>query len=65
MERGVTVMNATGGYTGENRTVLYVVVSRAEIAQVKALVHDADPRAFMVIGHAHEALGEGFRPLKP
>jgi len=65
MERGVTVMNATGAYTGETRTVLYVVVSRAEIAQIKALVHEADPRAFMVIGHAHEALGEGFRPLKP
>jgi uncharacterized membrane-anchored protein YitT (DUF2179 family) len=28
------------------------------------LVHEADPAAFMVIGTAHEALGEGFRPLK-
>lgn len=63
MERGVTVMNARGAYTGEERTVLYVVVSRAEIAEIKALVHEADARAFMVIGHAHEALGEGFRPL--
>jgi uncharacterized membrane-anchored protein YitT (DUF2179 family) len=65
MERGVTVMNATGGYTGEARTVLYVVVSRAEIAQVKRMVHEADPHAFMVIGNAHEALGEGFQPLSP
>jgi uncharacterized membrane-anchored protein YitT (DUF2179 family) len=65
MERGVTRMNATGAYTGEDRTILYVVVSRAEIVQIKKLVHDADPKAFMVIGHAHEALGEGFRPLSP
>ncbi|MDI6694864.1 MAG: YitT family protein [Anaerolineales bacterium] len=63
MERGVTVISARGAYTGEERTVLYCVVSRAEIAQIKALVREADPHAFMVIGQAHEALGEGFRPL--
>lgn len=63
MERGVTMITARGAYTGEERMVLYCVVSRAEIAQIKALVHEADPRAFMVIGQAHEALGEGFRPL--
>jgi len=63
MERGVTLMPARGGYTGAERTVLYCVVSRAEVTQVKALVRESDPEAFMVIGHAHEALGEGFRPL--
>jgi uncharacterized membrane-anchored protein YitT (DUF2179 family) len=64
MERGVTLMQARGAYTGAERTVLYCVVSRAEVAQIKALVRESDPEAFMVIGHAHEALGEGFRPLK-
>ncbi len=63
MERGVTLMPARGAYTGEERTVLYCVVSRSEVVQIKALVRDADPGAFMVIGQAHEALGEGFRPL--
>ena len=64
MERGVTMLNARGGFTGEERTVIYTVVSRSEVAQVKALVREADPRAFMVIGHAHEALGEGFQRLE-
>ena len=64
LERGVTFISGTGAYTGEDRPVLYCVVSRAEIAQVKAIVHEADPKAFMVVGVAHEALGEGFRPLK-
>jgi len=64
LERGVTVLAGTGAYTGEERPVLYCVVTRAEIAQIKAIVHEADPSAFMVIGVAHEALGEGFRPLK-
>jgi uncharacterized membrane-anchored protein YitT (DUF2179 family) len=44
--------------------VLYCVVTRSEVNQLKELVHEADPDAFMVIGTAHEALGEGFRPLK-
>lgn len=63
MERGVTIIPGTGGYTGEARPVLYVVVTRSEVTQLKALVHEADMQAFMVIGQAHEALGEGFRPL--
>jgi uncharacterized membrane-anchored protein YitT (DUF2179 family) len=64
MERGVTVLQGTGAYTGVNRPVLYVVITRAEVNQMKALVHEVDPSAFMVIGQAHEALGEGFKPLK-
>ena len=65
LERGVTFLSGTGAYTGEERPVLYCVVSRAEIAQMKAIVHEVDPKAFMVVGIAHEALGEGFRSLKP
>lgn len=64
LERGVTTLSGTGAYTGEERPVLYCVVSRAEIAQIKAIVQETDPRAFMVVGVAHEALGEGFKELK-
>lgn len=62
--RGVTVLDGTGAYTGEYRPVIYCVINRAEVATLKAIVHEADPEAFMVIGVAHEALGEGFQPLK-
>jgi len=64
LERGVTYLEGRGGYTGSSRPVLYCVVSRAEVATLKTIVHEIDPEAFMVIGVAHEALGEGFRPLK-
>lgn len=63
MERGVTLLNGRGAYTGEERDVLYTVITRSEINQLKALVREADPHAFIVIGQAHEALGEGFKPL--
>lgn len=64
LERGVTVLEGTGAYTGQDRPVLYCVITRAEVSRIKEIVHQADPKAFMVIGMAHEALGEGFRPLK-
>jgi uncharacterized membrane-anchored protein YitT (DUF2179 family) len=64
MSRGVTVMPGTGAYTGTSRPVLYCVVTKAEVAFLKSIVNEADPQAFMVIGQAHEALGEGFQPLK-
>lgn len=63
LERGVTILEGTGAYTKNERPVLYCVVTRSEVNQLKSLVRDMDPKAFMVIGTAHEALGEGFRPL--
>jgi len=63
LQRGVTILSGTGGYTGEPRDVIYCAVSRMEINRLKILVHDIDPNAFMVIGQAQEALGEGFMPL--
>lgn len=63
LERGVTMLHGMGGYTHEERTVLYCVITQSEIPQLKEIVKEVDPRAFMVIGQVHEALGEGFRPL--
>jgi uncharacterized membrane-anchored protein YitT (DUF2179 family) len=64
MERGVTILEGTGAYTGTARPVVYCVVTRSEVQQLKAIVHEEDPQAFMVIGVAHEALGEGFQSFR-
>ncbi|KXK12550.1 MAG: hypothetical protein UZ14_CFX002002250 [Chloroflexi bacterium OLB14] len=64
MIRGVTYLEGKGGYTKNSRPVLYCVLNRSEIATLKSIVNEIDPEAFMVIGVAHEALGEGFKPLK-
>ena len=64
LQRGITVLEGTGAYTGAERPVLYCVITRVEVATLKAIVNEVDPHAFMVIGVVHEALGEGFRPLK-
>jgi uncharacterized membrane-anchored protein YitT (DUF2179 family) len=64
LERGVTILPGTGGYTNQPRPVLYCVLTRAEINVLKTIVSETDPNAFMIIGQANEALGEGFRPLR-
>jgi uncharacterized membrane-anchored protein YitT (DUF2179 family) len=63
LERGVTAWAGTGMYSGQGKEVLYCVVPRSEVQQLKALINETDPDAFVVIGHAHEALGEGFKKL--
>jgi uncharacterized membrane-anchored protein YitT (DUF2179 family) len=65
LKRGVTLWTGTGMFTGQNRPILFCVISRAEVNQLKAIILEADPAAFVVIGQAHEALGEGFKPLRP
>lgn len=64
MNRGVTMMSVTGGFTGEQRQVLYCVLTRSEVPLLKNIVHEADEKAFMVVGAVHEALGEGFMPFR-
>ncbi|WEK55721.1 MAG: YitT family protein [Candidatus Cohnella colombiensis] len=61
LDRGVTLMPAIGGYSGQQRTVIYCVVSRFEIRKLKSLVRLHDRRAFIVINDVHDVLGEGFR----
>jgi uncharacterized membrane-anchored protein YitT (DUF2179 family) len=64
MGRGMTILEGTGAYTGEARPTLYCVVTRSEVQRLKTIIQETDPHAFMVIGMAHEALGEGFQQLK-
>lgn len=62
--RGATIIQAKGSYTNDDKPILYCVVTPGEVVRLKTLVHDTDPKAFMVVGHANEALGEGFQPLE-
>ena len=48
--RGVTLLNGQGGYSKAPANVIYVVISRLEIAKIKAIVHDFDKNALVTIG---------------
>lgn len=64
LDRGLTKLNALGGYTGDDRTVLMVVVGQSEVTHLKTLVQTLDPTAFVIITNAHEVLGEGFKRVQ-
>lgn len=61
LERGVTAFVGKGMYTGEERSLLYVTISRSQVSELRDLVSTADPSAFIVIGQGHAAYGSGFR----
>jgi len=49
MHRGLTRWNAAGGYTGAQENVLMTVISKYEIAQLRSIVHQYDPHAFVMV----------------
>ncbi|AVK95535.1 YitT family protein [Lysinibacillus sphaericus] len=61
IDRGVTKLPAIGGYTGEARPVLMVVVYQTEFTKLKQLIKNVDPSAFVIVSDAYEVLGEGFK----
>jgi len=65
LHRGVTFVEARGGYTGETRPILYVVVGAKEVGRLKLRVAEVDPDAFVAITKAQEVFGEGFTPAEP
>ena len=58
---GVSVLNARGGYTDKEKSVLITAVKIQEAAFITAAVKETDPKAFSVITGADEIIGEGFR----
>ena len=58
--RGVTLLKGQGGYSGADTTVVYVVISRLEIAKLKSIVLDFDRDALITIGNV-EVAGKKYR----
>lgn len=64
LDRGVTLLDAIGAYSGEPHRMIVCVAGGREIPRVKRIVRDEDPKAFLFITDTHETLGEGFNKLK-
>ena len=59
--RGITILYGEGGYKKEQRKVLYAVVTRLEVQQVKEIVLDYDETAFVTINQVHDIVGGRFK----
>lgn len=62
--RGVTMLSAKGGFTGEERMMLMCTVRRHEVSSVYDILETHDPNAFIIVGEAGEIIGEGFKSFR-
>ncbi|BAX82257.1 YitT family protein [Labilibaculum antarcticum] len=62
--RGATIFTGTGAYSGEEKKMVYSVMSRRELEILKLHIREVDPNAFVNVTEANEILGEGFKSLK-
>lgn len=60
LERGVTYLNGEGYYSGKQTKVILTAVKRQQLAELKELVVNIDPDAFIIVQEAHQVLGDGF-----
>lgn len=60
LDRGATFLEAEGAYSGNSTKVVFTVVKKQQVAELKRLVVEIDPHAFIVVQEAHQVLGEGF-----
>ncbi|MGX5818309.1 YitT family protein [Chitinophaga lutea] len=60
LNRGATVLHGHGAFTKDSKEVIYVVIGKQELMELKRVVKEVDPEAFTVIHEVHEVLGRGF-----
>ena len=60
LDRGATYLRGEGSYSGREIKVILTVVKKQQVAELKRLVMEIDPVAFVVVQEAHQVLGEGF-----
>ena len=64
MNRGVTVLSAQGWYTGQEKNVLLILISRKQLPELTRVIKDVDPKAFMSVSSTNNVYGEGFDEIK-
>ena len=60
LERGATFLHGEGTYTREQTKVVLTAVKKQQLAELKRLVVEVDPNAFIIVQEAHQVLGDGF-----
>ncbi|WP_352417774.1 YitT family protein [Proteiniborus sp.] len=63
LHRGVTFLEGMGGYTKENKKVIYCIVTSSETAKLKDIVEEVDPKAFFTINDVVEVRGSSFQSV--
>jgi uncharacterized membrane-anchored protein YitT (DUF2179 family) len=64
IDRGCTIFTGEGGYTGENKNIIYCVLERAQLMKVRKFLKENEPEAFVIVNDAHDVLGKGFEKIE-
>lgn len=64
LDISVTYMKVTGGYSKQEKIITYCVVNKFDMPKLKEVIHDVDPRAFIVTEDVHEVEGVRFKKTK-
>jgi uncharacterized membrane-anchored protein YitT (DUF2179 family) len=60
LDRGATLLHGEGSYTHCQTKVVLAAVKKQQVAELKELVMEIDPKAFVIVQEAHQVLGDGF-----
>ena len=60
LDRGATFLHGEGSYSGKDTKVVLVAIKKQQLAELKELVMELDPAAFVIVQEAHQVLGDGF-----
>ena len=63
LERGGTYIKSSGMYSNDDKEMIFLVVSRREVAQVQRKIREIDPTLVVVVTDAYDTFGEGVKPL--
>lgn len=64
INRGCTVFQGKGGYTGQDNCVILTILTRSQFIKLKQFIKENDSSAFITVSETSEVLGEGFKSLK-
>lgn len=64
VERGVTIADGHGAYTGNDKQILLCTCSNSQVFKIKKIAHEVDPVAFLIVSSVDTAYGEGFKAIE-
>lgn len=64
INRGCTIFDGKGGFSGDMNTIVYSVMDRTELIKLRRYIKSSHPESFIIVNEAHEVLGQGFQNIE-
>ena len=63
LQRGATIVNATGAFTGDDKYIILTVLSPSQAVKLRNFIKEQDPKAFLLVSNISEIIGKGFHSV--